>query len=79
MKFVLVNDRKPAKQSSCVLCSEPIGTAYLRELGTGLFYCDHDCYADHCKSAAQALANLAPVSLSFCAPSQMKGQSEAER
>ena len=79
MKFVLVNDRKLAKQSSCVLCSEPIGTAYLRELGTGLFYCDHDCYADHCKSTAQALANLAPASLSFCAPSQMKWQSEAER
>jgi hypothetical protein len=78
MKFILVNDRKPAKQSSCVLCSEPIGTAYLRELGTGLFYCDHDRYADHCKSAAQALY-LAPASLSFCAPSQMKGQSEAER
>jgi hypothetical protein len=79
MKFVLVNDTKPGKQSSCVLCSEAIGTGYLREIGTGLFYCDHDCYADHCKSAAQALANLAPASLGFFAPSQMKAQSEAER
>ena len=79
MKFALVNDRTPGKQSSCVLCGQPIETGYLREIGTRLFYCDHDCYADHCKSAAQALANLAPASLSFFAPSQMKGQSEAER
>jgi hypothetical protein len=43
MKFVLVNDRTPSKQSSFVLNGEPIGTGYLREIGTGLFYCDHDC------------------------------------
>lgn len=79
MKFVLVNDRTPSKQSSCVLCREPIGRGYLREVGTGLFYCDHDCYAHHCKSAAQALANLARTSLSFLASSQMKAGSEAER
>jgi hypothetical protein len=78
MKFVLVNDRKPARHSSCVLCSEPIGTAYLREIGTGLFYCDHDCYADHCRSAVQAFANLAKASLGFLASPQMKAQSEAE-
>jgi len=79
MKFVLVNGRRPCKQSYCVLCSEPIEARYLREIGTGLFYCDHDCYADHCKSAAQSLANLAIASLGFFAPSQMKAQSEAER
>jgi hypothetical protein len=55
MKFVLVNDRTPGKQSSCLTCGKPLGTGYLREIGTRLFYCDHDCYADHCDSAAQAL------------------------
>jgi hypothetical protein len=55
MKFVLVNDRTPGKQSSCLMCGKPLGTGYLREIGTRLFYCDHDCYADHCDSAAQAL------------------------
>jgi hypothetical protein len=79
MKFVLVNDRTPGKQSSCVLCREPIGRGYLREVGTSLFYCNHDCYADHCKSAAEALANLTGTSLSFLAPPQMNARSEAER
>jgi hypothetical protein len=62
MRFVLVNDRMPRKQSFCVLCGEPIGTSYLRETGTRLFYCDHECYAGHCKSAALSLANLAKAS-----------------
>jgi hypothetical protein len=79
MKFVWVNDGTPREQSSCVLCREPIGAGYLRELGTGLFYCEHDCSVDHCKSAAQALANLARASLSFLASTQMKERSEAER
>ena len=79
MKFVLVNARTPCKQSCCVLCGETIGAGYLREIGTGLFYCDHDCYADHCRSAAEALANLTRASLGFLAPHQLKVQSEAER
>jgi hypothetical protein len=79
MKFALVNGRTPGKQCSCVLCGERIGTGYLREIGTGLFYCDHDCYADHRKSAVMALASLARVSLGLLTPSQMKERSEAER
>jgi hypothetical protein len=79
MKFVWVNDGTPRKQSSCVLCREPIGRGYLREIGIGLFYCDHDCYADHCKSAAEALANLAGASLGFLTSSLIKERSEAER
>jgi hypothetical protein len=46
MKFVLVNGRTPCTQSFCVMCDEPIGAGYLREIGTQLCYCDHDCYAD---------------------------------
>jgi hypothetical protein len=44
MKFTLVNGRTPKPQSFCALCSSPIGESYLRELATGLAYCDHDCY-----------------------------------
>jgi hypothetical protein len=55
MKFMLVNDRTPGKRPSCMPCGEPIGRGYLRKIGTGFFYCDHDCYADHCKSADEAL------------------------
>jgi hypothetical protein len=77
MKFVLVNGRMPCKQSSCVLCGEPIGASYLRELGTQLCYCDHDCYADHCESAVLAIADFARASRVALAPYQGK-QSEAE-
>ena len=79
MKFVLVSDRTPNKQSFCVLCRGSIGRGYLREVSTGLFYCNHDCYADHCRSAVHALANLTRASLGFLAPPQLKVQSDAER
>jgi hypothetical protein len=59
MRFVLVNGRTPCAQSFCALCREPIGASYLREIGTELSYCDHDCYADHCKEAALALEHHA--------------------
>jgi hypothetical protein len=62
MSFVLVNGRTPCPQSSCVMCDQPIGANYLREVGRRLCYCDHDCYADHCKSAVLALANHARAS-----------------
>jgi hypothetical protein len=55
MRFVLVNGRAPRPQSFCVLCCEPIGMSYLREIGTRLSYCDHNCFAQHCKSAVLLL------------------------
>jgi hypothetical protein len=45
MKFILVNGRTPCPQSYCTQCCEPIGETYLREIATGLSYCDHRCYA----------------------------------
>ena len=78
MKFVLVNARTPCRQLSCVLCGKTIGTGYLREIGTGLFYCDHDCYADHCRSAVLAIANHARAWLAVPVPSRAKERSEAE-
>ena len=76
MKFVLVNGQMPRKPPSCVLCGEPIGPSYLREIGTRLCYCDHDCYADHCKSAVLAIADFA--SSAALPPYQVKVRSEAE-
>jgi hypothetical protein len=78
MKFILVNDRAPFKKNSCVLCGEPIGTRYLREIETQLFYCDHDCYTGHCESAALALADLAKTYSIVLAPHQVKAHPEAE-
>jgi hypothetical protein len=57
MKYILVNGRTPYRKSFCVMCEAPIGARYLREAGTDLIYCDHDCYADHCKSAVRLLEN----------------------
>jgi hypothetical protein len=57
MNFILVNDRTPCRQSFCALCGGSIGDSYLREIGTRLCYCDHDCYANHHDSAVIALAD----------------------
>jgi hypothetical protein len=62
MRFTLVNGRTPCSQSSCVICGEPIGASYVREIGTHLIYCDHNCYAEHCKSAALLLEDRARTS-----------------
>ena len=55
MKFVLVNGRTPRTKSFCALCRESIGESYLREIGTQLAYCSHNCYVDHCKVPLLAL------------------------
>jgi hypothetical protein len=34
----------------------------LREVATQLIYCDYDCYADHCQTAAQLLESHARAS-----------------
>ncbi len=56
IRFALVNGRSPATDSFCLMCEEPIGVSYLREVGTQLIYCDQSCFAGHCKSAVLALA-----------------------
>jgi hypothetical protein len=55
MRFVFVNGRTPCPRCLCVMCGKPVRARYLREIGTRLCYCDHDCYADHCQSAVLAL------------------------
>lgn len=55
MRFILVNGRRPCAQPVCVMCEKPISSAYLREIGTHLTYCNHDCYSDHCNGAIQLI------------------------
>ena len=62
MRFILVSGRTPRPQACCVMCEQPIGASYLREIGTQLIYCDHDCYSDHCESAILLLENRARAS-----------------
>jgi hypothetical protein len=75
MNFVLVNGRTPCINSVCALCGQSIGNSYLRELGTQLYYCDHGCYADHCKRVMDFHTKAAFVAL---APDRMKKSSRAE-
>jgi hypothetical protein len=62
MRFILVNGRVPCAQPVCVMCEKPISPSYLRELGTHLTYCSHDCYSEHCDSAIRLLESRAVVS-----------------
>jgi hypothetical protein len=62
MRFILVNGRTPCQRCFCVMCYRPIGANYLREVGTQLAYCNHDCYADHCESAILLLDNRSKAS-----------------
>jgi hypothetical protein len=59
VRFILVNGRSPQRRSFCVMCDQPIATSYLREIGTDLTYCNHNCYVDHCRSATLLLENQA--------------------
>jgi hypothetical protein len=62
MRFILVNGRVPCAQSVCVMCEKPISPGYLREIGTHLTYCNHDCYAEHYDSAIRLLESRIAVS-----------------
>jgi hypothetical protein len=62
VRFILVNGRAPRPQAFCVMCDQPIEKSYLREVGTHLIYCDHNCYANHCQTAALLLENQARAS-----------------
>ena len=69
MKFVLVNGRTPRPQSFCALCCEAIKESYLRELKTRLSYCDHKCYAGHCKLPDRKSTRLNSVTSASRMPS----------
>jgi hypothetical protein len=46
-RFVLVNHGIPRMKTECALCGTKIEQSYLRELHTGLLYCDPQCLAGH--------------------------------
>jgi hypothetical protein len=62
MKYVLVNDRTPFRQVSCVQCRKPIGMGYLRNIGTRLCYCNVRCHVLHCAGAEARPEKLAQSS-----------------
>jgi hypothetical protein len=46
LRFVLVNNRMRGKPE-CALCGTKLEQSYVRELPTGLLYCDPQCLAGH--------------------------------
>lgn len=59
MRFLMVNDRMPTADACCALCCEVITGSYVREIGTGLIYCDRGCYNGHVKMATLAIEKRA--------------------
>jgi hypothetical protein len=54
-RFVFVNGRTPRGHAHCAACCEPIGDAYVRDVQTGLLYCDRSCSTGH----SQRISGLA--------------------
>jgi hypothetical protein len=77
MNFVLVNGRIPCRNSVCALCGESIRKSYLRELGTQLYYCDHECYADHCNRVMD-LSSYTRAAMAALVPNRAKKSPKAK-
>ncbi len=60
MRCVIVNGAKLKAETCCAHCSNRIGEAYVREMGSQLIYCDYLCYSIAVGNAALALAYCAP-------------------
>jgi hypothetical protein len=54
-RFVLVNDRVPRSDANCALCCKKIGQGYVRELQTGLVYCNPQCFSGYEKMTILAI------------------------
>jgi hypothetical protein len=44
-RFIFVNDRTPRGHAHCASCCEPLSASYVREIATGLIYCNQRCSA----------------------------------
>lgn len=54
-RFVLVNDRVPRSDANCAVCCKKIEQGYVRELQTGLVYCNPQCFSGRGKMAFLAI------------------------
>jgi hypothetical protein len=60
MRYILVNDAYLKTEACCARCCSKIGERYVREIGSGLLFCDADCYHDN---AAKPLMRIAPKNI----------------
>ncbi len=59
MRCVLVSDASLKTDAYCTYCRCKIGESYAREIGTGLLYCDYDCYQRAMEMTTLRLTNRA--------------------
>ena len=50
-RFIFINGRTPHQSAHCASCREPISDGYVREIATGLLYCDYRCSGRHSRLA----------------------------
>ena len=60
MLYIIVNDRVPFEVPHCACCTGILKWGYLREFGTGLFYCPAArCYEFHHQMTMLAIEDKA--------------------
>lgn len=52
MRCIVVNDANLKSESYCGCCRNKIGSRYIREIGSGVLYCDYFCYQGGMATAA---------------------------
>lgn len=57
MRYILVNDAYLKTEACCASCCGKIGEHYVREIGSGLLFCDADCYHGNAAKPLLRLAN----------------------
>jgi len=56
MQYIWVSDRL-SKQRLCAWCGQPFGAGYLRDIGSGLAYCQPDCQEKHVSTSEAYIAS----------------------
>jgi hypothetical protein len=61
MRCVIVNGATPKADAFCAHCGSKIADTYVRELGSGLLYCDYRCYSVAVEMSVPALGYRQPA------------------
>jgi hypothetical protein len=61
MRCIVVNGAKLKAEALCAHCGNKVGESYVREIGTGLIYCDFHCYSVAVETSVGVLGYRAPA------------------
>jgi len=61
MRCIVVNGARPKGDGVCAQCSRRIDENYIREIGSGLIYCNYQGYCVAAEIAVVALGHRAPA------------------